>query len=123
MLTAQADKLFDKGEFACAAVIYAKTTRSFEEVALKFLEKETRDSLLLFLPQKLKSLGSEEKTQKTVLCLWIAELFLDKYNVLKGSAQDVDVHAILLFEFKQFLQDQKSHLDPATTFNLISSYG
>ncbi|KAF4321788.1 hypothetical protein BBO99_00000674 [Phytophthora kernoviae] len=123
VLTAQADKLFDKGDFDRAAVIYAKTTRSFEEVALKFLEKETRDSLLLFLLQKLKSLGNEEKTQKTVLCSWIVELFLDKFNVLKGSAQDVDAHANLLFEFKQFLQDQKSHLDPATTFNLISSHG
>ncbi|KAG6576402.1 Vacuolar protein sorting-associated protein 18 [Phytophthora cinnamomi] len=123
VLTAQADKLFDKGEYDRAAVIYAKTTRSFEEVALKFLEKETRDSLLLFLLQKLKSLGSDEKTQKTVLCSWIVELFLDKFNVLKGSAQDVDAHANLLFEFKQFLQDQKTHLDPATTFNLISSHG
>ncbi|KAE8911732.1 Vacuolar protein sorting-associated protein 18 [Phytophthora fragariae] len=123
VLTAQADKLFDKGEYDRAAVIYAKTTRSFEEVALKFLEKETRDSLLLFLLQKLKSLGGDEKTQKTVLCSWIVELFLDKFNVLKGSAQDVDAHANLLFEFKQFLQDQKTHLDPATTFNLISSHG
>lgn len=55
VLTAQADKLFDKGKFDRAAVMYAKTTRSFEEVALKFLEIETRDSLLLFLLQKLKA--------------------------------------------------------------------
>uniref|UniRef100_A0AAV1V4J9 Pep3/Vps18 beta-propeller domain-containing protein n=2 Tax=Peronospora matthiolae TaxID=2874970 RepID=A0AAV1V4J9_9STRA len=123
VLTAQADKLFDKGKFDRAAVMYAKTTRSFEEVALKFLEIESRDSLLLFLLQKLKSLGSDEKTQQTVLCSWIVELFLDKFNVLKGSVQDVDAHANLLFEFKQFLQDQKSHLDPATTFNLILSHG
>lgn len=123
VLTAQADKYFDKGEYDRAAVIYAKTSRSFEEVALKFLDKETRDSLLLFLLQKLKSLSNEEKTQKTVLCSWIVELFLDKFNVLKGSASDVDSRANLLFEFKQFLQDQKNHLDPATTFNLISSHG
>lgn len=122
VLTAQADKLFDKGKFDRAAVMYSKTTRSFEEVALKFLEIESRDSLL-FLLQKLKSLGSDEKTQQTVLCSWIVELFLDKFNVLKGSVQDVDAHANLMFEFKQFLQDQKSHLDPATTFNLISSHG
>ncbi|KAI9921944.1 hypothetical protein PsorP6_000712 [Peronosclerospora sorghi] len=101
VLTAQAYKLFEKREFDCAAVIYAKTTRSFEE--------------------KLKSLSSEEKTQKTVLCSWIVELFLDKFNVLKGSTQDVDAHANVLFELKQFLPDQKSYLDPATTFNLISS--
>uniref|UniRef100_A0AAV1V5J2 Pep3/Vps18 beta-propeller domain-containing protein n=1 Tax=Peronospora matthiolae TaxID=2874970 RepID=A0AAV1V5J2_9STRA len=123
VLTAQADKLFDKGKFDRAAVMYAKTTRSFEEVALKFLEIESRDSLLLFLLQKLIGLGSDEKTQQTVLCSWIVELFLDKFNVLKGSVQDVDAHANLLFEFKQFLQDQKSHLDPATTFNLILSHG
>lgn len=123
VFTAQADKYFDRDEFDRAAVVYAKTNRSFEEVALKFLEKETRDSLLLFLLQKLKSLGSDDKTQKTVLCSWIVELFLDKFNVLKGSAQDVDAHANLLFEFKQFLQDQKYHLDPATTFNLIASHG
>ncbi|TMW64247.1 hypothetical protein Poli38472_012869 [Pythium oligandrum] len=123
VLTAQADKLFDKEEYDRAAVIYAKTNRSFEEVALRFLEKETRDSLRLFLLQKLKSLSNDEKTQKTVLCSWIVELFLDKFNVLKGSAQDVDAHANLLFEFKQFLQDQKNHLDPATTFNLIASHG
>ncbi|KAI9906969.1 hypothetical protein PsorP6_016427 [Peronosclerospora sorghi] len=48
VLTAPSDKMFEKGEFDRATVIYAKTTRSFEEVALKFLEKETRDSLLFF---------------------------------------------------------------------------
>jgi vacuolar protein sorting-associated protein 18 len=123
VLTAQADKLFEREEYDRAASLYAKTNRSFEEVALKFLEKETRDSLRLFLLQKLKSLGSDEKTQKTVLCSWIVELFLDKFNVLKGAAQDVDAHANLLVKFKEFLQDQKNHLDPATTFNLISSHG
>lgn len=123
VFTAQADKLFERGEVDRAAVIYAKTSRSFEEVALKFLEIENRDALLLFLQQKLKNLGNDDKTQQTVLCSWIVELFLDKFNLLKGSAQDVDAHANLLFEFKQFLQDQKAHLDPATTFNLISSHG
>lgn len=123
VFTAQADKLFERGEHDRAAVIYAKTSRSFEEIALQFLEVANRDSLLLFLMQKLKSLSGDDKTQQTVLCSWIVELFLDKFNALKGSAQDVDAHANLLFEFKQFLQDQKAHLDPATTFQLISSHG
>lgn len=123
VFTAQADKLFERGEYDRAAVIYAKTSRSFEEVALQFLEISNRDALLLFLMQKLKSLSGDDKTQQTVLCSWIVELFLDKFNALKGSAQDVDAHANLLFEFKQFLQDQKAHLDPATTFQLISSHG
>ncbi|CCI41742.1 unnamed protein product [Albugo candida] len=123
VLTAQADKCFERDEFERAAVLYAKTYRSFEEVALKFLEKDTRDALRIFLAQKLKTLDPDEKTQKTVLCSWIVELFLDKFNVLKGTAQDVDAHANLLFEFKQFLQDHKQHLDPATTFQMIASHG
>ncbi|DAZ97990.1 TPA: hypothetical protein N0F65_005148 [Lagenidium giganteum] len=113
VMTAQADKLFDKEEYDRAAVIYATTHRSFEEVALKFLEKM----------QKLKSLSNDDKTQKTVLCSWVVELFLDKFNGLKGGASDVEAHANMLFKFKQFLQDQKNHLDPATTFNLIASHG
>lgn len=123
VLTAQADKLFEKEEYDRAAVIYATTHRSFEEVALKFMDRNARDSLRLFLTQKLKSLSNEDKTQKTVLCSWIVELFLDKFNGLKGGAQDVEAHANMLFKFKQFLQDQKAHLNPATTFNLIASHG
>lgn len=121
--TAQADKLFAQREFDRAAVLYAKTSRSFEAVALQFLDHALHDAVLVFLVQKLKGLSLDDKTQRTVLCSWIVELFLDKFTVLKGSAQDVDAHANLLFEFKQFLQDHKRHLDPATTFNLIASHG
>ncbi|KAI9922840.1 hypothetical protein PsorP6_001172 [Peronosclerospora sorghi] len=109
-MTAQADKLFEKGKFDRGAVIYAKTTQE-------------NSGLFTFFTAEIESLSSEEKMQKTVLCPWIVELFLDKFHVLKGSTQGVYAHANMLFEIKLFLQDQKSYLDPATTFNLISNHG
>ena len=56
---------------------------------------------------------------------WIVELYLDKFNFLKrpDGSDDIDGFANLLFEFKQFLFEYKSHLDPATTFNLMASHG
>jgi hypothetical protein len=66
----------------------------------------------------------------------LTEIYLDKYNFLQatigggaiggggmGDERDDDAHAQLFFEFKQFLREHKEHLNPATTFNLISSHG
>ncbi|OQR96192.1 vacuolar protein sorting-associated protein 18 [Thraustotheca clavata] len=123
--TAQADAYFDREDYDRAAALYAKSSRSFEEVALRFMEVSATTALHSFLLQKLNMTSPEDKTQATVLCSWLVELYLDKFNGLsvQTSEKDIDVHANLLFEFKQFLQDHKQHLDPATTFNLISSHG
>jgi hypothetical protein len=124
VLTAQADAYFDREEYALAAKLYAKTTRSFEEVALRFMEQKATAALHMFLLQKLHMTAPEDKTQATVLCTWLVELYLDKFNgVSVTSLEEIDTHANLLFEFKQFLQDYRHHLDPATTFNLIASHG
>ncbi|KAF0697671.1 Aste57867_11642 [Aphanomyces stellatus] len=126
--TAQADAHFEREEYDVAAKLYAKSSRSFEEVALRFMEAKATNALHTFLLQKLELTSVDDKTQATVLCTWLVELFLDKFNDLTmGGEHDVertiDLHANLLFEFKQFLQDHKRHLDPATTFNLIASHG
>lgn len=121
VFTAQADYYFEREQYDRAAAIYAKTTRSFEEVALRLVDVGQRDCLKTFLLEKLKCLKRNEKTQKTVVCTWLVELYLDQFTYLDPA--DVDDHANLLFEFKQFLQDHKRSLDPATTFNLIASHG
>lgn len=56
VLTAQADYLFAHGERDLAATKYARTSRSFEEVALKFINAEDRGALKTFLRLKLESL-------------------------------------------------------------------
>lgn len=56
VLVAQADYLFAHGEHDLAAAKYARTTRSFEEVALKFINIENRPALKTFLMLKLSTL-------------------------------------------------------------------
>jgi len=56
VLTAQADHLFSNGDRELAARKYSKTSRSFEEVALKFVNADDRAALKIFLRLKLESL-------------------------------------------------------------------
>jgi len=120
--TAQAEYLFAQGDFELAAQYFAKTQLSFEAVALRFVDREQRGALKVFLLQKLRGLRAQDKTQITIICTWLTELYLDRYIFLRES-EDVEAHAQLLMEFQQFLEDHKEHLNPATTFDLISSHG
>ena len=122
VLTAQAEHLFAQGDFELAAQYFARTRLSFEAVALRFVDREQRGALKVFLLQKLKGLRPHDKTQITIICTWLTELYLDRYIFLQQS-EDVEAHAQLLTEFQQFLEDHKEHLNPATTFDLISSHG
>lgn len=125
---AHADFLFANGQYVEAAEKYAKTSRPFEEVALKFSELEDHSALKTFLVNKLHD--SSQRTQKVILCTWLTEIYLDKLNEFPdelddGAPDDVAARRSLLHEFRTFLKDYHYHscLDPATTFNLISSHG
>jgi len=125
---AHADFLFANEHYVEAAEKYAKTSRPFEEVALKFSELEDHSALKEFLVHKLHE--SSQRTQKVILCTWLTEIYLDKLNEFpdeldEGSGEDVAARSALLREFQTFLKDYHYHscLDPATTFHLISSHG
>lgn len=53
MLSRQGDWLFDQGRFIPAAQCYAKCSRSFEFVALRFVDVEERDALRIYLSDRL----------------------------------------------------------------------
>lgn len=57
-----------------AADLFAKTQRSFEEVALRFLQSGEIEALKSFLLRKLKTLQAREKTQLTMVCTWLVEV-------------------------------------------------
>lgn len=129
VLTAKADYFFKTGEYDKAADIYAKTTKSFEEIAIAFHNAGQKDALRKFLIYKLRILlanqadQNQDLTQLSCLCTWLTELYLDKVNQL---ADDIDKSSELRQiqgEFHKFLETYKKHLNRETTFRLISSHG
>ena len=56
MWIAQAESYFSKGNYGLAAEYYGRTSKSFEEIALKFIDCDERDALKSYLMAKLRSL-------------------------------------------------------------------
>jgi vacuolar protein sorting-associated protein 18 len=124
----QADYYFERKEYVIAARYYAMTSRSFEEVALKFADEDSEKALKTFVQAKLESLGRTQSTQRTILSLWLVEMSLSQMNEEENSDMLGDTElALLQTEFKNFLSANKAHLGMSecaeTTFQLISSHG
>lgn len=53
MLSRQGDALFEEGRFIQSAQAFAKSSRSFEYVTLKFVDVDERDALRIYLSDRL----------------------------------------------------------------------
>ena len=77
--TKQASDLFNQEIYVESAKTYAKTRGSdFESVALKFLLIDKSDALLHYLKRRLELVKSAEKTQLTMIIVWLVEIYLNK---------------------------------------------
>ncbi|KAK9767863.1 tethering complex subunit [Basidiobolus ranarum] len=133
VLTAQAEHYFSQERYLLSATYFAQTTKSFEEVVLKFVECNERDALKRYLLQKIERLRKSDLTQITIIGTWLVEIYLNKLNVLEdlvmGSVGPEEKRnyqeeqRILTEEFYAFLGSYKSCLDPKTTYGLIGSHG
>lgn len=59
VLSRQGDSLFDQGRFILAAQCYAKSSRSFEYVSLRFVDANERDALRIYLSDRLDLLDKK----------------------------------------------------------------
>eukprot|EP00658_Telonema_sp_P-2_P068297 TRINITY_DN5723_c0_g1_i10.p1 TRINITY_DN5723_c0_g1~~TRINITY_DN5723_c0_g1_i10.p1 ORF type:complete len:969 (-),score=176.47 TRINITY_DN5723_c0_g1_i10:301-3207(-) len=125
VLVVEADYRFEHGDYVAAAQIYAQSPRPFEEVALKFIQIGHREALIKFLTEKLRPMRENAKIQRTLICTWLTELFLDELNQAKFSSagSDSEQHTEAVSRFRCFLEQHHEDLDPATTESLISSHG
>lgn len=129
--TKHAEDLFEKQEYLESARIYAKTCASFEEVSLKFLqhaEEDNEEALRCFLSKKLEGLKTSEKTQTTMITLWLVELFLNRLGMLRTAGrQDEVAYKSLAAEFKKLLQEDKVKdcvsNNRSAVYKLISKHG
>ncbi|EZA54658.1 vacuolar protein sorting-associated protein 18 homolog isoform X2 [Ooceraea biroi] len=85
VLVKQAEMLFKNKEYEKSALIYADTHSSFEEISLKFLQEWQIEALKMFLRKKLDGLKMQDKTQITMIVIWVTELFMNQMGVLRSS--------------------------------------
>ena len=75
---AQGNYYFSEKNYRMAAEFFAKTSVSLEEVSLLFMEKGRRSDLRTYLLYKLNDLPYQKKAQRTLLCTWLTEIYLDE---------------------------------------------
>ncbi|XP_053690859.1 vacuolar protein sorting-associated protein 18 homolog [Sabethes cyaneus] len=103
VLVKQAQSYFDVGDYLEAARIYSNTQLSFEEVCLQFLKRNQNDALMLYLKNRLAKLKPQEKTQITMLIVWMVELYLIEISRC-AKGENVDRERVLQKEFDAFMQ-------------------
>lgn len=129
VLIKEADMLFEQKQYAISAQRYAETFQSsFEEICLKFIEVDQHDSLKIFLLCKLNTLKVQDKTQITMIVIWLVEFYLNKLEEqrlcgLEQSARYLEVQK----EFETFLASAQVsdciRNNKSTIYELMASHG
>lgn len=127
ILTKQAEKLFDEEKYVESAMHYAKTNTSFEEVTLKFMSIKDKNALKNYLKKKLESLKSSEKTQITLIVLWLLEIYQNKLGSLRESESELEKYSPAQAEFRAFLAQPRVEEciknNKETVYGLLGSHG
>ncbi|KAI7872143.1 Pep3/Vps18/deep orange family-domain-containing protein [Spinellus fusiger] len=143
--TAQAKDYFGQRRYQMSAKYFAESTVPFEEVVLKFVDKDEKDALRVYLTSKLDRLRKNDRTQKTIVATWLVEIYLSKLNELEDLASSTHctaagetlpaatpTNSVAYYkeqqedfqdEFKTFLETYSAHLHKPTTYKLIASHG
>ncbi len=91
-----------------SASLYALSHKSFEEIALKFLQISEDEALKKFLICKLDTMTEKDITQSTILLLWLLEILLNQMGSLKNAGQQTtEKYQIIEAEFKSLLSLNK----------------
>lgn len=69
---------------------YAKTALSLEEISLLFMENSCRSALKTYLLRKLDLLPNQKKAQRTLLCTWLTEIYLDEISDMSVTPMSQD---------------------------------
>ncbi|KAI7829251.1 Pep3/Vps18/deep orange family-domain-containing protein [Kickxella alabastrina] len=137
VLRAQAEHLFASGK------CFARTSVTFEEAVLRFVEKKDNRVLKSYLLTKLGTLRRQDRTQNTLLVMWLIEIYLSMLGAVDAKIASVgatDAVArspmspstvanfelekdILLKELYALVLEHKAAVDPATTYQLAESHG
>ncbi|XP_018319047.1 vacuolar protein sorting-associated protein 18 homolog isoform X2 [Agrilus planipennis] len=128
VLKKEADMLFEKKVYEASAQRYAETQTSFEEVCLKFIQVDQKNALKIFLKKKMERLSPQDKTQITLIVIWVVELYLDQLEEMRITGKEqTATYFDLQKEFQAFLAlPQVSDCiknNKSTIYDLMASHG
>ncbi|KAL8701449.1 MAG: hypothetical protein Q9201_004901 [Fulgogasparrea decipioides] len=134
--TASGDFLINRKRYLDAASVYGKSSRSFEEVALTFIDQGEQDALRKYLLVKISTYKKTSIMQRIMIASWLVEIFMSKLNSLDdtittkaqlvegtNTAETKDELGGIRKEFEDFVNKYKADLDRKTTYDIISSHG
>ncbi|KAL2749921.1 vacuolar protein sorting-associated protein 18 isoform X1 [Vespula maculifrons] len=130
VLVKQAEMLFKNEQYEESALTYADTHSSFEEISLKFLQEWQIEALKIFLKKKLGGLKPQDKTQITMIVVWVIELFMSQMGEVRSNDSSYThnpQYIALQKQFDSFLAMQKVEdcikRNRKTIYELMSSHG
>ena len=119
------DYYFDKGELGMAAGVYATTTKSFEETAIKFIKNNRQDALLTFVKCRLNHMekriyprSTQEATQMCCLTTWVVQLHLAQMN---ACSDDPERYSEIQEDLRDFIDAYITYVDKPTVCELMAS--
>ena len=134
--TASGDYLISKGSYLEAAGVYGKSSKSFEQVALTFVDNNQQDALRKYLQTKISMYKKSHIMQRIMIASWLIEIFMAKLNSLDDTiitkaelaenlnpVQTKDQLDTTRTEYREFVNKYKHDLDRKTTYDIISSHG
>lgn len=132
---ASGDYLVSKGQFVEAAVVYGRSSKPFEEVALAFIDNNQNDALRKYLLTKLATYKKSAVMQRMMIATWLVEIFMAKLNSLEDTIkteaelvenlntdQSKEQLRSVREEYRAFVTKHKSDLDRRTIYDIISSH-
>lgn len=128
VLVKEADMLFENGDYELSAQCYAETQSSFEEICLKFIQADKQEALKLFLRKKLDNIKPQDKTQITMIVIWLLELYLTHLEKMRlAEKEQTNAFAELQKEFEAFLAlpvvSDCVRNNKSTFYELMASHG
>ncbi|KAJ1990288.1 tethering complex subunit [Coemansia sp. RSA 1358] len=152
VLRAQAEHLFAAGDYEKSAECFARTSVSFEEAALRFVDKHDNRILKCYLLSKLRTLRKQDRTQATLLVMWLIELYLGLIGDIDAKITATSLSAAVLTkqtedatnageqqpgslaayesekvelqsDLYSLVDEYKSAIDSNTTYQLAESHG
>ncbi len=144
VLNARAEFALRSGKIDQAAAYFARSGASFENVVLRLLRSDVSGSdidlkksanfklysvttgpelsaLRIYLQEARDMLPNSAKSQRTMICTWLCEIFLHEITMTGLSSNNMQKRGELVAQFEVFLKT--ASLDPTTTIKLITSRG